>query len=82
MAGDILRPPQTRCQDSCPPPGRASAAVGRNVQYLLAAKFHSVTHGTAASEAMRTLTAFGIGPYLFRGMPSASSVVLDLSWVS
>src|SRR5438445_407004 len=27
MAGGILRPPQTRCQDSCPPPGRASAAV-------------------------------------------------------
>src|SRR5438552_8268779 len=68
MAGGILRPPQTRRQDSCPPPGRASAAVGRNVQYLLAAKFHSVTHGTAASEAMRTLRAFGFPP-MWRSWP-------------
>ena len=51
-----------------PPPGRASAAVGRNVQYLLAAKFHSVTHGTAASEAMRTLMAFGFPP-MWRSWP-------------
>src|SRR5262249_52444720 len=40
----------------------AGVAFGRNVHYLLAARSHSVTNGTADSEAIRTLVAFGLPP--------------------